>query len=138
MTGAAAPTAAGDRALARPSARLVGAFAVVTVALLLGGYLFYRSQERYQRNDAREALVAVSVLKVDQISRWREDILGSAGVLSLDSRLAGWIQQYRAAPTPAVQTILRLRLEPWIGGKTLADIAVTDPAGNILFSLSGE
>src|ERR1019366_8302084 len=71
-------------------------------------------------------------------SRWREDILGSAGVLSLDSRLAGWIQQYRAAPTPAVQTILRLRLEPWIGGKTLADIAVTDPAGNILFSLSGE
>jgi hypothetical protein len=68
MTGAAAPTAARDRALARPSVRLVAAFAVATVALLVGGCLFYRSQERIERAEARDALTAVSVLKVDQIS----------------------------------------------------------------------
>jgi PAS domain S-box-containing protein len=55
MTGAAAPAAAGDRALARPSARLVAVFAVVTVALLLGGFVFCRSQKLNHCNDAREA-----------------------------------------------------------------------------------
>jgi len=138
MTGAAAPTATGDRALTRPPARLVAAFAVVTVALLLGGYLFYRSGERYQRDYAREALEAVSLSKVDEISRWREDILSSAGVLSLDSRLAGWIRQYLAAPTPAIREILRLRLQPWMSSKSFADLAIVDPRGNVLLSLSGD
>ena len=138
MTGAAAPTDAGDGAFTRPPARLVAAFAVVTVALLVGGYVYYRSQERYQRDEARKALTAVSLSKVDEISRWREDILSSAGVLSLDSGLAGWIRQYRSAPTPAVREILRLRLQPWMSSKNFADLAIVDPRGKVLLSLSGE
>src|ERR1022692_2206258 len=138
MTGAAAPTAARDRALARLSARLVGAFAVVTVALLLGGFHLYRSQERYQRNDTREALTAVSVLKVDEISRWREGRLSDAALWSENPYLAAPIVSYLSARTPAGRIILRSGLLAWKKDKAWADIAVTDPRGNILFSLSGE
>jgi PAS domain S-box-containing protein len=138
MTGAAAPTAARDRALARLSARLVGAFAVVTVALLLGGFHLYRSQERYQRNDVREALTAVSVLKVDEISRWREGRLSDAALWSENSYLAGPIVSYLSAPSASGQKMLRSGLLAWKKDKAWADIAVTDPAGNLVFSLSGE
>ena len=110
MTGAAAPTAARDRALARPSALLVGAFAVVTVALLLGGFLYYRSQDRYQRNDARQALTAVSVLKVDEITRWREGRISDAALWSENPYLAGSVVSYLSAPTTSGQAILRSAL----------------------------
>src|ERR1035437_5655939 len=89
MMDASAPIAAGGDVLARPPARLAAAFAVVALALLLAGVFFYQTQERHQRNDAREALSAVSRLKVDQISRWREDRLSDAAVWSDDSYLAG-------------------------------------------------
>jgi PAS domain S-box-containing protein len=138
MTGATAPTAAGDRALARPSALLVAEFAVVTVALLLGGFLFYRSQERYQRNDVRDALTAVSVLKVDEISRWREGRISDAALWSEDPYLAEPVVGYLAAPTPAGRVVLRSGLLAWKKDKAWADIAVTDPGGNVLFSLSGK
>ena len=138
MTGAAAPIAAGARALAGPSARLVAGFAVVTVALLLGGFHLYRSQERYQRNDAREALTAVSVLKVDQISRWREGRLSDAALWSEDPYLAGPVLGYLSAPTPAAQAALRSALLAWKQSKAWADIAVTDPAGKVVLSLSGD
>jgi PAS domain S-box-containing protein len=138
MTGAAAPTAARDRALTRPSAWLVGAFAVVTVALLLAGFVFYRSQERYQRAEARDSLTAVSVLKVDQISRWRDGRLADAALWSEDPYLAGPVLGYLSAPTPAAQAALRSGLLAWKQYKAWADIAVTDPGGNVLFSLSGE
>jgi PAS domain S-box-containing protein len=136
MTGAAAPSAAGDRALARPSARLVAAFAVVTVALLVGGFLFYRSQERYQRAEARDALTAVSVLKVDQISRWREGRLADAAFLQ-DSYLAGYILQYLSAPTPGGEVVLRSGLLPWQVREGYADVALADARGNVILSLSG-
>jgi PAS domain S-box-containing protein len=138
MTGAAAPTAARDRALGRPPAWLVGAFAVVTVALLLGGYAFYRAQDRAQRDDARQALEAVSLSKVHEISRWREHILDSAGVLSLDSRLAGWIRQYLSAPNAFDRKILQLRMQPWMASGTFADLALADARGNVVLSVSGE
>jgi PAS domain S-box-containing protein len=138
MTGAAAPTAAGDRALVRLSVQLAGAFAVVTVALLLAGFVFYRNQERSQRNDAREAIVAVSVLKVEQISRWREGLLSDAALWSENPYLAGPVVSYLAAPTPVAQTVLRSGLLAWKRDKAWADIAVTDPAGNVVFSLSGK
>src|ERR1035441_5486476 len=138
MTGAAAPTAAGYRALARPPALLVAEFAVITIALLVGGFHLYRSQERYQRNDAREALTAVSVLKVDQISRWREGRLSDAALWSEDSYRAEPVVRYLSAPTPSGNAILRSALLAWKNDKAWADIAVTDPAGNLVFSLSGE
>ena len=137
MTGAAAPTVTGGQALARPSARLIVAFAVVTLALLLAGFLFYRTQERHQRSRAWEALAAVSVLKTGQISRWREDQLSDAAVLQ-DSNLAGDIMRYLSAPTPAGKLVLRSGLLAWQQHKGYADVAVTDPRGNVVFSLSGE
>src|SRR5450759_4960880 len=136
MTGAAAPTVTGGQALARPSARLIVAFAVVTLALLLAGFLFYRTQERHQRSRAWEALAAVSVLKTGQISRWREDQLSDAAVLQ-DSNLAGDIMRYLSAPTPAGKLVLRSGLLAWQQHKGYAEVAVTDPLGNVVFSLSG-
>jgi PAS domain S-box-containing protein len=127
----------GDEVLAHPPSRLAAAFAVVALALVLGGFLFYRSQERYQREDARAALTAVSVLKVDQISRWRQYRLGDAAVWSDDSALAAPILRYVSAPTAAGQAALRSSLLAWKNHKEYDDIAVTDARGKVVFSLSG-
>jgi PAS domain S-box-containing protein len=117
---------------------MVAAFAVFAVALPLGTILFYRSQERHQRDDVREALAAVSLLKVDQISRWREGRLSDAALWSEVPYLAGPVLAYLSAPTPATQAALRPALLAWKKDKAWADIAVTDRRGNLLFSLSGE
>ena len=138
MTGAAARAAGGDRTSSRPSARMVAAFAVFAVALPLGAFFFYRSQEGYQRNDVRETLTAVSLLKVDQISRWREGRLSDAALWSEEPYLAGPVLSYLSAPTPATQAVLRAALLAWKKDKAWADIAVSDVQGNLLFSLSGE
>src|ERR1035437_3477780 len=138
MMDASAPIAAGGDVLARPPARLAAAFAVVALALLLAGVFFYQTQERHQRSDAREALSAVSRLKVDHISRWREYRLSDAAVWSDDSYLAGPILRYLSAPTPTGQAVLRSGLLAWKQHKAYADAAVTDPRGNVVFSLSGE
>jgi CheY-like chemotaxis protein len=94
-------------------ARLAAAFAVVALALLLAGFLYYRTQERQQRNEAQKAISAISVLKVDQISRWREGLIGDAAVWMEDPNLAGQIVRYLSAPTPAGQAALRSALRPW-------------------------
>jgi PAS domain S-box-containing protein len=118
--------------------RVVAAFGVVALALVLGGRLFYQSQERYQRNDAQEALQAVSRLKVNQISGWREDRLSDGAVLSADSGLANQILRYLSAPTPAGEMSLRSGLAAWKEYKAYADVAVADAGGNIIFSLRGQ
>ena len=129
----------GGKALAPPSlAPLAAAFAVIALALLLAGFLYYRTQERQQRDDARKALTAVSVLKVDQISRWRGELMGDAAVWSEDPNLAGQVLRYLSAPTPAGQVALRSALQPWKNNKAYADAAVADARGNVLFSLSGQ
>jgi PAS domain S-box-containing protein len=136
MTGAAVPIMTGDKAPARPPARLIVAFAVGALALIFGGAVLYRYQALSQRNDAREALTAVSRLKVDQISGWREDRLSDAAVLQ-DSNSAGDLMRYLSAPTPAGKLALRSSLLAWQQHKGYADVAVTDPRGNVVFSLSG-
>jgi PAS domain S-box-containing protein len=119
-------------------APLAAAFAVVALALLLAGFLHYRTQELQQRNEAQKAITAVSVLKVDQISRWRNELLGDAAVWSQDPNLAGQILRYLSAPTPAGQAALRSALLPWRDYKDYADVAVADAGGNVLFSLSDD
>jgi PAS domain S-box-containing protein len=120
-----------------PRARLATPFAVVALALVPGFFLSYRSQDRYQRNDAQSAIAAVSALKVDEISKWRLAKLGDAAVLSDDSSLVGLVLRYLAAPTPAGQAALRASLVAWRKYKAYVDVTVTDTRGKVAFSLSG-
>jgi PAS domain S-box-containing protein len=106
--------------------------------MLVGGFLFYRNQERQQRSNAQESLTAVSLSKVDRISQWRQGRLGDAAVWSEDSVLVGFILRYLSAPAPAGQAALRSGLEAWKNHKNYADIAVADARGRVLFSLSGK
>jgi PAS domain S-box-containing protein len=115
---------------------LVTAFAAIVATLFAGVCLLYRGQVRYQLNDAREALTAVSVLKVKQISGWRQDQYDDAAFLQ-DSFLAGYVVYYLAAPTPAGREVLRAGLLPWKSRKGYADVTLADPGGKVLFSLSG-
>jgi PAS domain S-box-containing protein len=117
-------------------ARLTVAFLLAVTLLGIAGYRFYRLQERYQRDDAQQTLAAVSKLKVDQISRWCEDRLGDAAVLSESSYLSAPILQYLSHPTPAKETELRNSLRTWADYKAYANVTITDPSGMAVFSLA--
>ena len=118
--------------------RVVAAFGLVAVALALGYRLIYQSQERYQRNDAQEALSAVSRLKVSQISGWLEDRLSDGAVLSEDSALTNQVRDTFPRRRQPARAVLRSGLVAWKEHKGYTDVAVADPGGNVVFSLSGE
>src|ERR1019366_10691115 len=77
-------------------------------------------------------------IKGGEITRWREGRISDAALWSENPYLAGSVVSYLSAPTTYGQAILRSALLAWKKDKAWADIAVTDPAGNLVLSLSGE
>src|SRR4030043_1663486 len=65
----------------RSSRMLYLVMALVAVAFLVGGYLFYHFQEQQMRRRIEGGLSIVTQLKVDQIVQWRAERLVDASVL---------------------------------------------------------
>lgn len=74
---------------------------LVFLAIVLAGGFFYHSQERLIKERVTTELSAIAVLKADQITAWRAERLGDAGVLAENRILSSRVKQYLAAPDPA-------------------------------------
>ena len=61
---------------------LAAALAILIIAVMAGGYWFYRDQNQTARKTAQEQLGSIAQLKVSQIVQWRAERLGDAGVIS--------------------------------------------------------
>ncbi len=61
---------------------LVSIFIGVSTITLLGGYAYYRSEERQFLAEAAEDLISVSHLKVNVLHQWRQERLGDGAVIA--------------------------------------------------------
>ncbi len=71
----------------RPRLRLVCFAALVILALLAGGYAFFRIEAHRIHTDKVNELVAIGQMKVDQIVQWRQERLGDATICASDAFL---------------------------------------------------
>jgi len=55
---------------------------LVSVLLIIGGFIYYKYEERTIRNEKYNELKAVAELKINQIVQWRKERLGDAVIIS--------------------------------------------------------
>jgi len=121
-----------------PSSRvLYSVMALVTVAILVGGYLFYHDQGQQMRQRVEGGLSIVAQLKADQITEWRAERLMDANMLVGSPFFAEGVAKYLASPTDTEakdKVIARLAIIE--KAYPYQDILLTDVNGKVLLSLN--
>ncbi|BBO80867.1 hypothetical protein DSCO28_14330 [Desulfosarcina ovata subsp. sediminis] len=112
--------------------------AMILLILLAGGAWFYRVQELSVQQAVKTNLSAIVQLKVEQISKWREErLLDGIDLMNrpfLIRRIAKWLQK---SPESDAESILE-ELQAVQGKHDYADVLLVDPEGRLLKSLAGE
>ena len=113
------------------SLRRQALIAALFVALLAGGALFYRAQERLMRGEIEENLLSIAHLKVGQIAQWRSERLDGATALSDSTYLIEGVAHWLAQPTPATTARLQARLRALQRGQHFQDVILVDAQGRV-------
>ena len=111
---------------------LIAVLAVVVIALLAGGYFFYRDQNQTARETAQDQLASIAQLKVSQIVQWRAERLADAGVISgtpfVREAVSRWLQTGQATDKDEILAWL----ETVRGQYRYSSAALVDPSGKSL------
>jgi PAS domain S-box-containing protein len=114
---------------------LAAAFAIITLALLGGGYWYYRAQAKAIHQSSYERIATIAKLKVGQIVQWRTERLmdavreaNSPVLIEALGKLArdGETSELRAR---VLKMLKRARM-----GKMYAHTIALSPSGQVLFS----
>jgi PAS domain S-box-containing protein len=121
-----------------PSSRVLYlVMALVAVAILVGGYLFYRDQEQQMRQRIEGGLSIMAQLKADQITEWRAERLMDANMLAGSPFFAEGVAKYLASPTDTeAKDKVLARLAIIAKSYPYQDILLTDVNGSVLLSLN--
>jgi PAS domain S-box-containing protein len=76
----------------------VAAFGLSALALMLGGYFYYRAQAAGIRDARHEEIAAIGLLKADAIATWRHERSDDARLLARDPFLAGSLAEWLRHP----------------------------------------
>jgi two-component system cell cycle sensor histidine kinase/response regulator CckA len=117
---------------------LVAVLVVLVIAVIAGGYWFYRDQNQTARETAQEQLAAIAQLKVNQIMQWRAERLGDAGVISgtpfVREVVSRWLQTGQATDEEQILAWLEtVRSQYGYSGA-----ALFDPSGKPLLSVGSD
>ena len=80
---------------------LVFVFFILSVAIALIGYFFYRDQREHIKTDKQQELSAIADLKIKQIQNWRNERIRDASFIFNNANIADPIenlQKYPASP----------------------------------------
>jgi PAS domain S-box-containing protein len=112
-------------------------FALTLLVLLVGGGWFYRAQETRLRAEAEENLQAISRLKIDQITQWRDERLTDAEEMLERSFtrevIARWISALDPGGAEQILSWFRSLQKHY----RFSDVLLVDAGGHTLLSLSG-
>ena len=114
-------------------------FALIALALLAGGYGYYRGEAEHIRQEQYQNIAAIGELKADQILQWRRERLANARKASGSPFFQRALAEWQAAPeTPGLRADWekRLRLEQEAYG--YASVLLLDPDGNLLLAVRNE
>lgn len=114
---------------------IVVSLTFVVIALLIGGGIYYRTQQLSLLHRAENDLLTIARLKVDQIAAWRTERLVDAAVL-MENPIAGtvaasWLREPRPSTTEDLLTRFRSLGEHY----RYRDVYLVDQDGRIRLSL---
>lgn len=90
---------------------LLAIFLFLSVGMLIAGRFYYLSFESRYRQEVETRLAAIADLKVSELSQWRRERLGDAGILYRNPALASLV---RRALRPARDPVARAELVGWL------------------------
>ncbi len=115
----------------------VAVFAVAALALVAGGYGYYRSETERIRTEKYQEIAAIGKLKVGQIEQWRQERLGDVRRSSKAPFLAQAIQEWlRDQTNTALRAKLQARFDLEQTEKGYADVLLLDTQNRVLLSAS--
>jgi two-component system, cell cycle sensor histidine kinase and response regulator CckA len=120
-------------------ARWIGAalFVVFTVAVLVGGYAYYRTETERVRQEKYQEIAAIGKLKTGQIEQWRQERLGDSRRSSTAPFFVKAVQEWIAQPDHvALQQKIRDRLEIEQTEEGYSDVLLLATDGNVLIAVS--
>jgi len=128
----------------RPESRVlqyafVLGFALLTLAIVSGGYLYYRRYERNYRTQVESQLLAICQLKVDELVRWRVERLADAAILYKNPIFAALAEHCLENPA---DTEAQGELQVWLGGYRTSgqydQVCLLDAQGTLVSAIPSE
>ncbi len=110
---------------------LIFVFCFTTIGILITGYLYYKSQEAYIRNEKQQELAAIIALKIEQIILWRQERLDYAATIMDDPFFAMRVRDFlkgRAGKKVKDQIFERLTA---LASYQYQSLALLDPQGTV-------
>lgn len=119
------------------------ATALVAIAVVaLGGIIWevfevYQARQAQDRHQAERELHIINQWQAESVAKWRDQRLADAMSLSEDALLARALAQWRAAPSPANQSLLSERLRVLQEQARYSSAYLLDTQGRLLLSAQG-
>ena len=110
-------------------------FALITLALLVGGYSYYRGEAERILQDKYHDIAAIGELKASQIRGWRQERLADAHRSQASPFFRQALVEWRKTPEdPRLKANWRQRLRLEQDAYGYADVLLLDPEGRILLA----
>ena len=90
---------------------LIVIFLILSIGILITGYLYYKNQEAYITKEKQQELAAIIALKIDQIISWRQERIDYASAIMDDPFFALRVRDFikgKAKPVLKQQILERL------------------------------
>ena len=114
-------------------------FALITLALLAGGYGHYRIDTERIRQEKYQDVAAIGELKAGQIVQWRQQRLADAHRSAASPFFQRALAEWRKTPdNPGLQADWRQRLKLEQEAYGYADVLLLDPDGRILLAANDD
>lgn len=109
---------------------------LATLALTIGGYLFFRHETARIQEGKYHTLKAIAELKVGQLVTWRQERLADARLNATGILRAIVLQWHESPDDPSPKALLQERLALYAKLQGYHDLLLAGPDGRLLFSLN--
>ena len=119
-----------------PNWILISLFSLFALALVVGGFGFYRHQAQAIREVQINQLKSIAELKINQLVQWRKERLSDAQLNSSDLFMNRAINQWVSKPDNiALKADIEARLQLLMDLHDYKNVFLVTPEGRLLFSL---